>query len=179
MAIHIPQSNGHWQNPQSPGNSVWFPDLHCIPQGSNDPYRPYTFKRLIVMNYMKPLNLPGLSPLKIAGVKVNLFRLSLGSIGIRFSNSEPDFRPFAIATVKIKPLLDNRYGVAGTMTYADKLLASRLGLSENTVRQWINDNQYVWHERQDGRHIDLLSHDIHGNIPHTGGISKNRERLGR
>ena len=49
-------------------------------------------------------------------------------------------------------------------------------IGENTVRQWINDNQYVWHERQDGKRIDLLCHDIHGNIPHTGGISRNKAR---
>jgi hypothetical protein len=37
----------------------------------------------------------------------------------------------------------------------------------------------VWHERQDGKRIDLLCHDIHGNIPHSGGISANKQRSAR
>ena len=64
------------------------------------------------------------------------------------------------------------------MPEADKILAAKLGVDEYQVRQWINDNQYVWHERQDGRRIDLVCHDIHTNIPHTGGIAANKHRMG-
>jgi hypothetical protein len=101
-----------------------------------------------------------------------------GVIGVRFRNGEPDFRPFAIASVKLKEYLDTRYGSGGTMPQADKVLAQKLNISESFIRKWIDDNQYVWHERQDGKRIDLLTHDIHGNIPHTGGISVNKMRNG-
>jgi hypothetical protein len=114
--------------------------------------------------------------MKISLVKFALSRLALGLTGIRFKNGEPDFSPFAIATVKTGQYLDTRYGRQGTMPLADRLLAGRIDISERMVRNWINDNQYVWHERQDGRRIDLLPHDIHGNITHTGGIAINKER---
>jgi hypothetical protein len=99
--------------------------------------------------------------------------------GCDFINNEPQFWPYAIATVKLQEYLVSRYGSAGTMPEADRFLAARLGVSVGEVRQWINNNQYVWHERQDGQRIDLLCHDIHGNIPHTGGISANKERNGK
>jgi hypothetical protein len=174
---HIPTNNGKWSG--FPGNSVWFPDLDCRPLGANDPYKPYKFKQLVLLNLKKSLNLPGVSPIKIMSLKTNLFRFSCGLMGVHFYNGEPDFSPFAIATVKVDKYMDVRYGSNGTMPQADKLLAKRLGITEKEVRQWINDNQYVWHERQDGKKIDLLCHDIHGNIPHRGGISKNKERNGR
>jgi hypothetical protein len=177
-AGHIPTRNGRWSNPASPGNSVWFPDMDCIPQGSNDPYRPRKFRRLVLMHIFKPVSLKGVSFLKAALVKINMLRMVFGLAGVRFIKGEPQFWPFAIATVKLSAYLDTRYGSAGTMPEADRLLAERFGISVNEVRQWINDNQYVWHERQDGRRIDLLSHDIHGNIPHTGGISVNKTRNG-
>jgi len=40
------------------------------------------------------------------------------------------------------------------MPEADKILAEKLRRTENQIRQWINDNQYVWHERRDGRCVD-------------------------
>jgi hypothetical protein len=170
---HIPTNNGRWSG--DPGNSVWFPDMESVPLGANDPYKPKTFKELLKLNIAKPITL-GISPLKTGMVKLNFSRLASGFLGVRFKNGEPDFSPFAIATVKLDQYLDTRYGSSGTMPLADKLLAKQLGSTEGAVRQWINDNQYVWHERQDGRRIDLLPHDIHGNVPHTGGIALNRER---
>jgi hypothetical protein len=177
LPSHIPQSNGNWKDSKKAGNTEWFPDLDCIPQGSNDPNFPMTLKELIMLNYHKSLTLKGISPQKRALVKENLLSLASGLKGIGFRNNEPDFSPFSIATVKLNTLLDNRYGSKGTMTLADKILAQQLNMEESALRQWINDNQYVWHERQDGYFIDLLCHDIHGNIPHAGGISKNKARI--
>jgi hypothetical protein len=175
---HIPMRNGRWSDPSSPGNSVWFPDMGSIPQGSNDPYRPKTFRRLVLMNFFKPVSLKRISFLKVALVKINMLRMIFGLAGVRFIKGEPQFWPFAITTLKLQEYLDTRYGGQGTMPMADKILAQRLDITVNEIRQWINDNQYVWHERQDGKHIDLLCHDIHGNIPHTGGISANKIRNG-
>ncbi|GHV96641.1 hypothetical protein AGMMS50293_29610 [Spirochaetia bacterium] len=93
---HIPINNGKWSDPQSPGNSVWFPDLDCRPLGANDPYKPYKFKQLALLNFRKSLNLPGISPIKMVVLKTNLFRFSCGLMGVHFYNGEPDFSPFAV-----------------------------------------------------------------------------------
>jgi len=178
MNIIIPKSYGKWSNPESPGNSTWFPDMSSIPEKSNDPYRPYTFRKLVMINFNKDYKTIGFSQMRITLLKTNLSLFALGLKGIKFINYEPDFSPFAIATVKLKNYLTGRYGVEGTMPEADKILAEKLGVTEDLVRQWINDNQYVWHERQDGRSIDLVCHDVHTNIPHTGGIAANKYRKG-
>jgi hypothetical protein len=176
MALHIPQNNGKWSDVEKPGDSVWFPDMESVPERSNDPYTPHTFRRLVIMNINKDYKSIGFSSLRITALKANLLFFAMGMKGIRFTNNEPDFSPFAIATVKLKNYLTDRYGNSGTMVEADKILAKKLGVDENQIRQWINDNQYVWHERQDGKRIDLLCHDIHGNVSHTGGISANKAR---
>lgn len=173
---HIPQHNGRWADPQIPGNSVWFPDMECVPNSANDPLHPRKWKRLVMAHFFRPVTLRGISAIRAATLKINLLLLAQGVIGVRFRNNEPDFAPFALATVRVDSFMDTRYGSEGTMHAADKALARRLGITEGEVRQWINDNQYVWHERQDGRRIDLLCHDIHGNIPHSGGIAANKAR---
>jgi len=43
---HIPQNNGRWSG--LPGDSVWFPDMASVPTGANDPYRPRTFRALVL-----------------------------------------------------------------------------------------------------------------------------------
>jgi hypothetical protein len=131
------------------------------------------------MNIPKDYAGIGFSSGRIMLLKLNLTLLATGLKGVRFINNEPDFSPYAIATVKLKAYLTGRYGGAGTMSEADKLLAAKLNRTEAQVRQWINDNQYVWHERQDGRRIDLVTHDVHTNIPHTGGIAANKQRMGQ
>jgi len=178
MNIVLPKSFGRWSDPEKPGNSVWFPDMNSKPERSNDPVRPYTFRRLIWLNIIKNYKNIGFNSLRITILKINLILLAMGLKGIKFKNCEPRFSPFAIATVKLKNYLTGRYGSEGTMPEADKILADKLHRPENQVRQWINDNQYVWHERWDGRRIDLLSHDVHSNISHTGGIAANKERFG-
>jgi hypothetical protein len=150
--------------------------MASVPTGANDPYRPRTFRALVLGHALRPVTLQGIGAFRLTLLKVNLLRLASGSTGVRFRSGEPDFAPFALATVSVGGYRDDRYGSAGTMNAADKALAQRLGLSEAEVRQWINENQYVWHERQDGVRIDLVCHDIHGNIPHSGGIAANRAR---
>ena len=176
MNIVLPKSYGKWSNPEKEGNSIWFPDMDSIPEKSNDPYKPYTFRQLIMINIDKDYNSIGFSQRQISSLKSNLNLLACGKKGIPFNNYEPDFSRFAIATVKLSDYLTGRYGTEGTMPEADKILAEKLGITENQIRQWINDNQYVWHERQDGKNIDLVCHDIHTNIPHTGGIAANKSR---
>jgi hypothetical protein len=84
ISAHIPMRNGRWSDPASPGNSVWFPDMGSIPQSSNDPYRPRTFRRLVLMNFFKPVSLKGVSFLKVTLVKINMLRMFFGLAGVRF-----------------------------------------------------------------------------------------------
>jgi hypothetical protein len=58
-------------------------------------------------------------------VKVNLGLFAAGTIGINFRHNEPDFSPFAIATVRLKDYRVERYGSEGTMPEADKILVRR------------------------------------------------------
>ena len=177
MNILLPKSYGRWSKPEKAGNSVWFPDMNSVPEKSNDPVKPYTFRQLVMINFNKDYSGIGFSGVRIAALKLNLSLLAMGVKGIRFMDYEPDFSPFAIATVKLKDYLTGRYGGEGTMPEADKVLAEKLRRTEDQIRQWINDNQYVWHERRDGRRVDLVCHDIHTNMPHTGGIAANKERI--
>ena len=110
MNIIIPKSYGKWSDPDKAGNSVWFPDMSSIPERSNDPYRPHTFRHLILINFNKDYKSIGFSQARIAALKLNLSLMAIGLKGVRFYNYEPDFSPFAIATVKIGSYLTGRYG---------------------------------------------------------------------
>jgi len=59
---HIPQNNGRWSG--RPGDSVWFPDMASVPTGANDPYRPRTFRALILGHALWPVTLRGVSAFK-------------------------------------------------------------------------------------------------------------------
>lgn len=54
---------------------------------------------------------------------------------------------------------------------ADKALAERLGWTEDRVRQWRQDNDYVWHHYSDNEQ-QLTPGRIHRSLPHQGGASE-------
>ena len=171
-AAKIPRTGGRWNG--AAGNSEWFPDINRIPPPSKNPHG-QNFNGLVRGNINKNYSDIGLSNTETARLQNNLSQLADGRKGIMFLNNEPDFSPFSVATETLQKHRVGRYGTQGTFSEADRALARRLGVPETKVRQWKNDNQYVWHERLDGRTLDLVSHDINGNISHTGGISVNRQ----
>ncbi|MDO4666959.1 MAG: HNH endonuclease [Streptococcus sp.] len=95
--------------------------------------------------------------------------------GIPFKNGIPDFSEVSKGTVKIKDFTSNRYK---NFTQADIEFANMRGVKPEDVRQFRKDNGYTWHEKNDMKSMDLLPNDVHGWIPHSGGISaiKNLER---
>lgn len=145
----LPKENGKWLGEK--GNSIWSPDLDFIPK--------------------KP---PG-------------NKLSFGEIlekydqkGIKFKKGEVDFSPFSEGTVKIKDFSLER---ALNFTQADELLAKKWTQVNKGGRSWSpqdifeyrKEHNLSWHERKDMKTLDLVSQEIHGNVPHSGGISKLKE----
>ena len=54
---------------------------------------------------------------------------------------------------------------------ADEALASQRGCAPEEVAQWRKENHYTWHECNDCKTIQKVPSEVHGNIPHSGGIS--------
>jgi hypothetical protein len=74
--------------------------------------------------------------------------------------------------VEIDNFTTERYGSGGNFDQADKKLAEQRGCTAEEVRQWRIDNNYTWHEMQDCKTMQKVPREVHGNIPHDGGISK-------
>ena len=50
------------------------------------------------------------------------------------------------------------------------------GCTKEEVRQWRAENNYTWHERSDCKTMDKVPREVHGNVAHSGGISKMRNQ---
>ena len=144
----IPRNGGKWSD--EPGNSTWKPDPEITPSNRN-----YS-------------NTEG----KTWGEILDKY----GIEGIHFNNGEPDFSEISKATVKIDDFSDARYGAGGNFDQADKKIAQQIGCTKEEVRQWRIENNYTWHERSDCKTMDKIPREIHGNIAHSGGISKMRNQ---
>lgn len=95
-----------------------------------------------------------------------------GIDGVTFKDGYPDFSDVSKGNVEIDNFTDQRYGAGGNFDQADRKLASQRGCSPEEVRQWCNENNYTWHEMQDCKTMQKVPREVHGNIPHDGGISK-------
>lgn len=88
---------------------------------------------------------------------------------IPFNDGEPDFSEVAKEEVKIDDFSDNR---AANFDQADEALAKKLGCEPEDVAQWRKDHKYTWHEKSDCKTMQLVPTEVHGNVPHSGGVSK-------
>ena len=100
--------------------------------------------------------------------------------GIEYKNGEPDFSKIAEATVEIDEMSEYRYGPDGNFSKADQALADKWNAEKHderndwTAREIKNyrlENNLVWHERQDCKHMDLVDRTIHGYFTHIGGVA--------
>lgn len=91
---------------------------------------------------------------------------------MKFKDGYPDFSEVSKGEVEIDNFTTERYGVGGNFDQADRKLAAQRGCSVEEVRQWRIDNNYTWHEMQDCKTMQKVPREVHGNIPHDGGISK-------
>ena len=88
---------------------------------------------------------------------------------IPFKDGNPDFSEISRGTVEIDDFTDDR---ATNFAQADEKLAEQRGCSPEEVAKWRKENHCTWHELNDQRTMELVPTKVHGNIPHSGGISE-------
>ena len=89
--------------------------------------------------------------------------------GIPFEDGKPDFSDVSKGDVEIDDFSDNR---RKNFVQADEKLAEQKGCTPSEVRQWRTENKYTWHEEMDCKTMKKVPTEVHGNIPHDGGISE-------
>lgn len=124
------------------GESMWLPDRDYVPMKSNPEGKQW-------------------------GTILDSYEIK----GISFRESEPVFTDISKGTVEISDFSDERYGIGGNFDQADEKLAQERNCSKEEVREWRQVNGYTWHEGGDCRTMDKVPSIVHGNIPHSGGIS--------
>ncbi|MDC6397293.1 HNH endonuclease [Lactiplantibacillus pentosus] len=142
-------ANGTWEGER--GNSEWQPDPEAIPQN-------------ILFNPDQKTNAE--------------IYADYPQDGVEFHNGEPDFSPFAKATVEIDNFSENRYLKGGNFDQATERFSEKQGLTIKEAKDYIKDNHLTWHERSDCKTMDLVPTEIHGNVRHSGGISKFKHQNG-
>ena len=139
-----PKRDGRWEGEE--GNSKFIPDDDVIPKDRN---------------YSNP-----------DGKTWAEIKDKYGIDGVSFKNGYPDFSEVSKGTVEIDNFCTERYGSGGNFDQADRKLADQRGCTVEEVRQWRIDNNYTWHEMEDCKTMQKVPREVHGNIPHDGGISK-------
>jgi len=141
-------AGGSWDGER--GNSIWTPDPEKVPTN--------------------PLTNPeGKSFQQILGER--------GQSGVEFIKGEPDFTPFAEATVKIDNFSENRYGAGGNFNQALEKYADQRGESTAETKTYMKDEHLTFHERSDCKTMDVVPTEVHGNVRHTGGVSVFKQHL--
>lgn len=92
---------------------------------------------------------------------------------IPFNESEPDFSEVAKGTVEIDDFSEDR---DANFDQADEKLAEQRGCTPEEVAKWREDNKYTWHECKDCKTMQKVPTEVHGNISHSGGISKQKSQ---
>lgn len=125
------------------GNSNWIPDAESVPKDR------------------RGTNLEGKSWGEI---------LAENDIeAIPFKDGEPDFSEIAKEEVEIGDFTDDR---SSNFSQADEALAKKWGCEPEDVAQWRKEHKYTWHEKSDCKTLQLVPREVHGNVPHSGGVSK-------
>lgn len=96
--------------------------------------------------------------------------------GIEFKDGEPDFSTVSEGTVEIDDFSTDRNA---NFTQADEQLAEQWSAVGKDGREWSpqdikeyrQENNLSWHERSNMKTVDLTPQEVHGNVPHSGGIS--------
>lgn len=91
-----------------------------------------------------------------------------GIDGIPFQDGEPDFSEVAKGEVEIDDFTSDR---DANFTQADEKLAEMRGCTPEEVAEWRKANKYTWHECKDCQTMQKVPTEVHGNVPHSGGIS--------
>lgn len=127
---------------ENPGDSTWNPDKQEIPGDRN-----------------------GTNP---EGKTWGEILADKGIDGIPFKDNQPDFSEIAKGEVEIDDFSDNRID---NFNQADEKMAEQRGCTPEEVDQWRQEHRYTWHECPDCKTMQKVPTEVHGNIPHSGGIS--------
>ena len=125
------------------GNSTWHPDLNEVPADKH-----------------------GTNP---EGKSWEEILNKYGIDGIPFKEGEPDFSEISKGTVEIDDFSEDR---DSNFAQADEKLAEKKGGTPEEVREWRKENGYTWHECKDCKTMQEVPTEVHGNVPHSGGISE-------
>lgn len=102
--------------------------------------------------------------------------------GIPYRRGYPDFRRWSRGEVAIRQSTNRSADFAA----ADRLFAQQQSrLHTGTPNPWLHNgqpngaaaarfrdaNRLTWHHHQDGRTMQLIPMGLHGNVPHSGGVS--------
>ena len=130
-----------------PGNSKWFPDRDTVPGDRN-----------------------GTNPeQKTWGEILDKY----GIDHIAFKDGDIDLSSVARGQTEIDDFSSDR---AYNFDQADKKLAEQRGCTPEEVAKWRKEHGYTWHECSDCRTMQKVPTEVHGNIPHSGGISAKKEQ---
>lgn len=89
--------------------------------------------------------------------------------GVDFKDGNPDFSEVSKGEVKIDDFSESR---DSNFSQADEKLAETKECTPEEVASWRKDNGYTWHECKDCQTMQKVPTEVHGNIPHSGGISE-------
>lgn len=92
---------------------------------------------------------------------------------IPFKDGEPDFSKVSKGEVKIENFSKDR---DINFSQADEALAKQRGCTPQEVAKWRKENKYTWHECKDCKTMQKVPTEVHGNIPHSGGISETKSK---
>ena len=166
---NIPRNKGEWTG--TPGDSTWKPDPKVKPANTKVNPTGKTNEQILKENNMKN--------------------------GVKFKDGCPDFSDAAKEQVKVTNMSTNR---TKNFAQADSQLAEkvRAGKADQRIVQMLERNGVdpktatkgdiarlrskeglTWHEHQDKQTMQLIHKELHGTIPHRGGISvlKQEEKL--
>ena len=151
----VPKSHGRWYGEE--GNSLWIPD---------DDYCP-----------------PNKSYSNVSGLSWAQIKAKYGIKGIRYQNYLPCFEDIQAESVTVDYAKSgfDRYsgGDSSLHELAFAALSKKKGWSkeeayafkEDRAHDWPIKKPLVWHELPDCKTMILVPQEIHGNIPHFGGIA--------
>ena len=148
-SIVVPKTNGIKNVPRSngewtgtAGNSKWIPDDDFIP--SNPKTNPDNLTWKQIKNKYDITDIP-------------------------FNKGEPDFTKISKGKVTVLDFSSDR---DANFDIADALLAEMKGCEPEDVQKWRKVHKYTWHECNDCKTLLKVPTEVHGNIPHAGGISE-------
>lgn len=148
LSIRSPENHGKWSGER--GNSTWKPDPEYVPpEKSKNPDKPYS------------------NPDSLTWEKL-LEKYDID--GVEFKDGYPVFDDISKGTVEIDGF-ETGGEVAKRHNFAKayRALSEERGCTWQEVKDWMDKNNYTWHECEDKKTMQKVPHEIHANIPHDGG----------